>query len=205
MIFERKTGWSILGVAVLLGGLISCSPIYVMKVHYQMPSMEKGPEGKKVFLVFKDERPDRTILTSNAENSVGTLADDFSFSWGYTEKPGVKMGIYGLDEMFKAAFRKRLNNLGVDVVKSKEDSPVELVIALKTFRVDLVGSSWKVTLDYDARLIKGGQVLAKQFVQGQGKRFKWVGRGELDKAVSEIFSDSVNRLNLERLYQLANI
>ena len=205
MIFGCKTHWGILGTVVLLAGLISCSAIYVMKVHYQVPFEEGGFKGKKLFLSLKDERKDKNILTKSAEKEVGSFSESFSFSWGHADKPGVSMGNYNLDGMFKEAFDKRLENLGVDVVEQGGDSQVELVIALKTFRVDLVVSTWKVTLEYEARLVKGGDVLARQFVQGQAERFKWLGRRELDKAVSEIFSDAVNHLDLERLYRLANI
>lgn len=205
MIFGRNIHWGILGIVVLLAGLISCSAIYVMKVHYKMPLEEGKFRGKKLFLSFKDERKDKRILSKSAEKEVGSFSESFSFSWGHADKPGVTMGNYNLEEMFKEAFDKRLENLGVDVVKQRGDSRVELVIALKTFHVDLVVSTWKVTMEYEARLVKGGKVLAKQFVQGQAERFKLLGRRELDKAVSEIYSDAVNRLDLERLYKLANI
>lgn len=205
MIFGRKTHWSIFGVAVIIGSLISCSAIYVMKVHYQVPWKEEGFKGKKVFLSFQDERPDKKILTRTAEKELGSFSESFSFSWGHADQPGVRMGHYDLEGMFKEAFDKRLENLGVDVVKARGDSRVELVIALKTFQVGLAVSTWQVTLEYEARLLKGGEVRAKQFIRGQAERFKWLGRGELDKAVSEIFSDTVNRLDLERLYGLADM
>ena len=205
MVFGRKTHWGIFGVMVILAGLVSCSAIYVMKVHYQVPFEKGGLKGKKVFLSFKDERKNKEILTKSAKKEVGSFSESFSFSWGHADKPGVRMGQYTLGEMFREAFDKRLENLGVDVVEARGDSGVELVIALKTFRVDFAVSNWKVTLEYEARLVKGGDVLAKQQVRGQEERFKWLGRRELDKAVSEIFSDAVNRLDLERLYGLANI
>lgn len=200
-----KKGLGVVLVLALLGSLVSCATIYIMKVHYQVPWEDEGLKGKKVSFSFQDERADRQILTKNARKEIGSFSETFTFSVGHAEEPGNRMGVYDLDGMFNEAFHKRLKNLGIDVVEKREDSEIGLVIALKTFQLDLVISTWKVSLEYEARLVKNGKVLATQSLRGQAERFKWVGRGEADKVVSEIFSDTINRLDLERLFEMANI
>ncbi len=205
MVSRYKQGLGVVLVLALFGSLVTCATIYVMKVHYQVPWEDEGLKGKKVVFSFKDERADKHILTKNAKKEFGSFSESFYLSVGHAEEPGNRMGVYDLGGMFEEAFHKRLENLGIDVVEERRDSEIGLVIALKSFQLDLVISTWKVTLEYEARLVKKGNVLATQSLHGQAERFKWVGRGEADKAVSEIFSDTVNRLDLERLFVMANI
>ena len=205
MVSMHKQGLGIFLVLAMLGSLVTCATIYVMKVHYQVPWEDEGLKGKKVYFSFKDERADKQFLTKNAKKEFRPFSENFSFSVGHAEKPGNRMGVYDLVGMFEEAFHKRLENLGIDVVEERRNSQIELVIALKSFQLDLVISTWKVILEYEARLVKKGDILATQDLRGQAERFKWVGRGEADKAVSEIFSDTVNRLDLERLFTMANI
>jgi hypothetical protein len=200
-----KKGLGILGVLLLAVGLSACAAIYVMKVHYQVPWEDEGLRGKKLYFSFKDERADKEFLTKSAKKEFRSFSDRFSFSTGHADKPGHRMGVYDLAGMFEEAFSRRLENLGVDVVEESGDFLTGLVIALQSFRLDLDLSVWKASIEYEARLVHNGNVLATQDLRGQAERFKWVGRGEADKAVSEIFSDTINRLDLERLYGMANI
>lgn len=200
-----KKGLGIAGVLLLWVGLSTCAAIYVMKVHYQVPWEDEGLRGKKLYLSFKDERTDKQFLSKNAEKEFRSFSDNFSFSTGHADQPGHRMGVYDLAGMFEEAFHRRLENLGVDVVEKSGNSRTGLVIALQSFKLDLDLSVWKASIDYEARLVHDGNVIATQDLRGQAERFKWVGRGEADKAVSEIFSDTVNRLDLERLYGMVDI
>ncbi len=199
-----KKGLGILLVLALLGGLSTCATIYVMKVHYQVPWEDEGLKGKKMFFSFTDERADKQFLTQSARKEFRSFSDHFAFSTGHADEPGNRMGLHDLAGMFEEAFPRRLENLGIDVVADKGVSQTGLVVALKSFQLDLDINTWKASLEYEARLVKGGKVLATQNLRGQAERFKWVGRGEADKAVSEIFSDTVNRLDLERLFAMAH-
>ena len=200
----KKVFIALLALA-LLGGLSTCATIYVMKVHYQVPWEDEGLRGKTVYFSFKDERADKEFLTKSARKEFRSFSDNFSFSTGHADEPGNRMGVYDLAGMFGEAFHKRLENLGMHVVSETGGAQTGLVIALKSFKLDLDISVWKVSLDYEARLVHNGNVLATQNLRGQAERFKWVGRGEADKVVSEIFSDTINRLDLERLFEMADM
>lgn len=205
MLSIYKQGLGVVLALVLVGSLVSCATIYVMKVHYQVPWEDEGLKGKEVTFSFKDERADKQILTKSAKKEFRSFSENFYLSAGHAEEPGNRMGVYDLRGMFEEVFHKRLENLGIKVLEESGGAEIGLVIALKTFQLDLAISTWKVTLEYEARLVKKGNVLATQSLRGQAERFKWVGKGEADKAVSEIFSDTVNRLDLERLFAMANI
>ena len=59
-------------------------------------------------------------------------------------------------------------------------------------------------MEYEARLVKGKEILAKQTISGQVERLKIVGRGQADVAMDELFSDLINRTDVGRLLKKAN-
>jgi hypothetical protein len=75
------------------------------------------------------------------------------------------------------------------------------VIVLKAFSLDLVGREWLARMSYEARLTREGGGVATQFVNGEAKRYKVIGRDSADTLMSEIFTDMVNSLNLARLFE----
>jgi hypothetical protein len=58
-----------------------------------------------------------------------------------------------------------------------------------------------VKMSYEAKLLKEGKVLATRTINGQAERFKLIGRDEADRAVGEIFTDMINRLDVLDLFQ----
>jgi hypothetical protein len=60
-------------------------------------------------------------------------------------------------------------------------------------------------MSYEAKLIKDGTVLAAQIIEGEAERVKVMGRKEADTVTGEIFTDMVNRLDLSRLFQQAQL
>ena len=58
-----------------------------------------------------------------------------------------------------------------------------------------------VKISYEAKLLKEGKVLATRTVSGQAERFKLIGRDEADRAMGEIFSDMINRLDVVGLFK----
>jgi hypothetical protein len=58
---------------------------------------------------------------------------------------------------------------------------------------------------YEARLMKEGELRTKQMKSGEGERLKLLGRKEADTVVGETFTDMVNQLNVERLFQQGGI
>jgi hypothetical protein len=58
---------------------------------------------------------------------------------------------------------------------------------------------------YEARLSKDGKVLARQIVSGEGERMKIMGREQADIILGEVFTDLVNRVDLDRLFREAGL
>ncbi|MCD4716111.1 MAG: hypothetical protein K8R45_05145, partial [Desulfobacterales bacterium] len=76
---------------------------------------------------------------------------------------------------------------------------------LNEFLLDLVDQRWMVKMSYEAKLLKEGKVLATRTVSGQAERFKLIGRDEAGRAVGEIFTDMINRLDVLGFFQSAGL
>jgi hypothetical protein len=83
------------------------------------------------------------------------------------------------------------------------DAPQEdadrLEVAVQTFRIDLKKHKWVADLGYAVSLHKPSGTVLTEKIRGKAERVKLVGKGDIEKVIGEIFSDSVNRLNLKRL------
>ena len=58
---------------------------------------------------------------------------------------------------------------------------------------------------YEARLIQDGDLLAKQMISAEGERLKLIGQTQADELLSEIFTDTLNKLNLDQLFRQAGL
>lgn len=185
--------------------IFSCAPVPYLNVNYTLP-IEKSPlRGKKIRLVIEDSRRDKMILGQGARKEFPGFSGDISFSVAREPGAGFKIGVFRLSSVYKQAFVQRLKRSGIVIVPEKEEQAFELRIVIQTFLLDLVGRKWKARVAYEARLIKDGHVLAKQMISGEAERVKLVGRREADKVMGELFTDTVNQLNLVQLFRQANL
>lgn len=198
----RGYGLCILPLMILL---FSCSPLPHLNVNYRLPQQTDALKGKEVFLAVEDMRTVREILGKGARKEFESFSGNISFSVARGSDSGFKIGVYDLPSLYREAFKKRLENSGVDVVTETREGQVALRIVIQDFNLDLVGRKWKVQMGYEGSLIKDGNVLAKQMISGEAERLKVVGRGQADAVLGEIFTDTMNRLDLNRLFQQAGL
>jgi len=195
----------VLGLSLLLAATFSCAPIPFLKVDYRLPAGGKDWKGTKVFLTLQDDRSNRDLIRSGARSDFKNYSGEISFSLARGTESGFKMGVYEVPALFKQAFKARLEARGLEVVAKRGDAPLEIEISLKEFSLDLVDRKWKARMGYEARLARDGSVLARQMISGEAERLKVVGTGQADEVLSELFTDTVNRLDLARLFQQAGL
>ena len=200
-----KTRLYFMGILFLLAGVVSCASVPELNVNYRLPPRSEELKDKKVFIGFEDERTSKDLIGEGARDEFKNFSGNISFSLARGDGPGFKMGAYDVPSLFKDVFNRRLEHLGVEVVSNREESEIEMVIALERFLLDLVHRNWTVTMSYEARVIKNGKVLASQMISGEAERLRLVGRGDADKVMGEIFTDLVNRLDVARLFQQARL
>jgi len=71
--------------------------------------------------------------------------------------------------------------------------------------LDLVDRKWLFAMSFEARLIKEGRVLSSQTISGNAERLKIYGYGQADEVVTEVFTDTLNQFNPDRLLRLAGM
>lgn len=189
----------------LMTAAFSCATIPSLNLNYRLPLEGGILKGKRVFLNIKDQRSDKGIIGRGAMKEFEGFSGNVSFSLARGAEEGFKMGLYEPPALFLEAFKKRLEAAGVQVLASGEEGEAEMVILLKSFSLDKQGRAWKANTECEIRLEKSGTLLSKQIVSGEGERIKIMGRRQADQVISEIFTDTVNRLDLERLFEQAGL
>ena len=181
--------------------IVSCTKIPYIQVDYRLPPEKGDLQNRKVLLTFQDNRNPKDIVGAGAKSDYENYADNFSYSLARGTEKGFKIGIFDLPDLFMETFENRLEYSGVIVLKESGGEDAELVIVLNEFFLDLVSRKWKFRMAYEARLMKEGKLVTKQIITGNGERLKLYGRKEADAVVGEIYTDMVNRLDLEKMFQ----
>jgi hypothetical protein len=193
------------GILFLLATVVSCATVSDLNVAYRLPPKSDALKGKKVFLGFQDERVSKDILGEGAKKDFKKFSGNISFSLVREQGAGFRIGVYDVPSFFGEVFKRRLENVGLEVLPEKKEGEIELVIVLKDFLLDLISREWVATVGYEAKLVRDEEVLSTHLITGKAERIKWVGRGQADTVMGDIFSDMVNKLDVSRLFQQANL
>jgi hypothetical protein len=177
-----------------------CSPIPHLQLTYRLPPPQKALAGKKVFVAVEDMRTDKNTLGMGARRDLETSTGDISLAIAKGPDPGIIKGIYQPPALMKEALQSRLKYEGVDVV-SEDTASTGIFIVIKSFFLDRKDRKWEANIAYEARLVSEGKVLSKQVVSGEAERFELVGTEQADVVLGELFTDAMNRLDLNKLFQ----
>ena len=183
----------------------ACSSIAYVQLNDRLPAKANVLEGRKVFLAVEDERKTKEFAGRGVKREFDNFSETLSYSVRKGTEPPLKLGLYDAPSLVKEAFRLRIENEGVEIVPEKKASQVELVFVLQEFSLDLIDRTWKVRLGYEARLVKNGAVLSKQFATGEAERLKIIGTEQADVVVGDLFADVMNRLNVAKLFRDAGL
>ena len=186
----------------LLVGIFSSAcvkPSYI-NVNYRLPEKSDLIRGQKVFLKMKDQRSDPVIFGGKAQQEFKDRAGIFSLYLIKGEKDSLRVGPFDLSSLFAEAFKLRMENAGIDVLAEKKEGAPVIEIALQRFFMDLKGRKWEADISYEARLIRNHNVLTTQNISGKAERMKLMGPGAGEKVLGDIFTDIVNKLDLNKLF-----
>jgi len=185
--------------------IVSCVSISELNVSYRLPPSSDVFKGAKIGLKIEDGRSTKEILGEGAKKEIHDFSGNLSFSVARHSEPEFKVGIYKLGPMMKEAFKRRLRNEGLKV-SFKEDFEIpRLLIVLKEFLLDRSGQKWFVRIEYEARLMKEGKLLSSQGIHGGGERYGLIGTGPAETVLGEIFTDAVNKLDINELFRQAGL
>ena len=187
-------------VVLILFTMSACASRSYIKVNYQLPdTMPDKPAVTKIQLKVVDQRNNPDPLSITAREKLR----DFNESYMLIVVPkGEDLpveGVYDLKNLFETVFRKRLDQMGIQVIDSTSLQIPKLEVAVTLFQLDLQDYKWHFKMAYVARLAKDGNVLVKQTVSGQAERFDVPGMDDAGTAVSEVYADLINQLDISAL------
>ena len=199
----RKRWIFVIPALVLAFFASACSPKPFLKVQYQLPSQSNALDVKKIILAVSDMRAKKALLTENARVSLKNFNGTFSLVVLSEDGSGNLVGAYDLVSLLTEVFQQRLKNEGIQTTAVADSALPELKIEIREFQLDYSKRKWITRMNYQASLLNSGRLLSKESVSGEAERLKVLGKSDAEKILSELLTDTVNKLNLARLFQQA--
>ena len=183
----------------------SCAKKSYIDVDYRLPATADSLTGRTVFLETRDLRRETEIFNKRAKKNFEHFTGLFSLSLVMPDDEPKILGAYPLPKLFETALKQRLQKLGVAATASPSPSIPVFQININQFHINLVGQKWMADISYEVSLTQDTQLVAREVVSGSAERLKVMGSGGAEKVIGEIFTDMINRLNIERLFQQAKL
>ena len=183
--------------------LLACASKPFLKVQYQLPSPSTELTGERLNLQISDNRSDTAFLSSNAQKSLKDFNDTYSLVVLQADGSGNLLGAYDLNSLWRELFKQRLQNEGVTVSSSSENTKASLEIQIKAFKLDIVGRKWMLQMSYQAGLSINNTLRARESVNGSAERLKLMGKSDAEKIMGELVTDMVNKLDVAQLFRQA--
>jgi len=189
--------------------LIGCAKPYHFYVKYNPPASSESLKGRIVNLQILDGRDSKNFFSETAGKEFNLWDGEFAM-YNTPKKPKGDIQSYPLIGLIEAAMKKHLESMGITVVIEKvvieklDDTPL-LEVTLNQFFLDLNDRTWVSDFSYEVKLTGDNQKISREKVSGQAERTKIMGRGAGEILVSDIFTESINKLNIEKLFKNASL
>ena len=202
---QYKSNWGTLFVTVIiLLMLTACAKPYHFYVKYNSPESSSVLKGQKVNLQVLDGRDSKIFLSEKASNEFDMWDGSFAL-YDTPKKPKGEIQTYSLTDLIETVMIKRLESMGIVVVKDNPDGATLFEVTLNKLFLDLNDRTWVSDFSYEVKLTQDNQKTGKEKISGQAERTKVVGRGAGEILIGDIFTESINKLNIEKLFKNAGI
>ncbi len=191
-------------ICLVLIMLTACAKPYHFYVKYDVSeSMDQSLE-KKVYLKVIDGRQTKDFLSEAARNEFDLW--DGTFALYYSEKkPKSAVDTYSLTALIQTIMAQRLESKGIMVVDQKSADLPSLEMTLKKLYLELQDRTWVSDISYEVKLSSNNLKTGRETVSGKAERTKVMGRGAGETLVSEILTDTINRLDIDKLFKNAGL
>jgi hypothetical protein len=185
---------------LILFTLSACASRSYMKVNYQLPDkIPVKPAITEIRLNVVDQRNNPNPLSVTAREKLKNFRESYMLIMAPKGKDTPVAGVYDLISLFETVFRKRLDQIGIRVVDSTSSQILKLEMAVTLFQLDLRDYKWHFRMSYAVRLMKNENILVKQAFSGESERVAVPGMDDSGTAVSEIFADVINQMDIADL------
>ena len=202
---QNKTNLvTLFATIIILLMLIACAKPYHFYVKYEPPAPSDSLKGQIVNLQILDGRDSKSFFSERAGKEFNLWDGKFAL-YNTPKKPKGEISSYPLTGLIETAMKKRLEAMGITVVKNNLDDTPLLEVTLNQFFLDLNDRTWESDFSYEVKLTGDNQKTAREKLSGQAERTKIMGRGAGEILVGDIFTESINKLNIEKLFKNAGI
>ena len=185
---------------LILFTLSACASRPFIKVNYQLPDkIPDKPAVTEIRLSVVDQRTNPDPLSITAREKLKDFHESYMLIMAPKGKDTPVAGIYDLKTLFETVFRKRLDQMGIQVVDSTSPKIPTLEVVFTLFQLDLRDHKWHFRMSYAARLVKDGNALVKQTISGESERVDVPGMDDSGTTVSEVYADLINQLDIAAL------
>ena len=195
-----------LAVIICLGLLMltACAKPYHFYVKYDGPGSMGPSLEKKIYLKVIDGRENKNFLSEAARNEFDLW--DGAFALYYSEKkPKSAVDTYTLTALIQTIMTQRLESKGLTVVDQESAALPILEMTLKKLVLALQDRTWVSDISYEVKLSGNNLKTGRETVSGKAERTKVMGRGAGEILVSELLTDTVNRLDIDKLFKNAGL
>ena len=201
---DKSIMGTLLAAVIIMLMLAACAKPYHFYVKYDAPESSVDLKGQAVNLQILDGRDSKNFLTEKAGIEFGLWDGRFAL-YHTPKKPKGYIETYPLAGLIEATMKKRLETMGITVVEGKMDAAPLFELTLNTFFLDLNDRTWVSDFSYEVKLTLDNQKIGREMVSGQAERTKIMGRGAGEILVGDIFTESINKLNIQKLFKNAGI
>jgi len=174
-------------------------------VDYEVPRISDQLVGQKVRIEVKDVRQDVQTFTPAAAEHFQDFQNRYSLTWVSENKSRILAGEKDMQALFLETFKKRLEQMGAEVVYTDREEIPLFQVLINSMKVDLKSRKWLAQASYEASLSVDNQIIAREKVSGQAEKPYIIGRKGADDALSDIFTTIINKVDIVKLFQQAKL
>ncbi len=190
---------------VVLLFIEGCAGRAYLIVDYTVTPRSQYLKGQSVVIEVEDLRKNKAVMEPRALRAFPDFQNRYGLAWIMPNRQRILAGEHDLSDLFKQAFKKRLERLGASVVQDMDPSIPVFKVSMNSVRIKLIGVKWYATVSCTAGLVVNERRVAGETVTGNAERVRVIGRKGADVVLSNIFTDVVNRIDVVKLFQQANL
>ncbi len=183
----------------------ACATTSYIAIDYHLPPQSTILTGRHIYIEVVDARIGQSLLGPTAQDTFKYFTGTFSLTLARENGKGALIGAFDLLPLFRETVTRHLQNMGAQILTTRENNTPYLKIEITSFHLDLMGRKWISNIAYDALLIRDNQILARQSINGQAERAKVIGSAQGQAVIGEIFTDVVNQLDMKDLLLKAKL
>ncbi|MBW1648183.1 MAG: hypothetical protein JRJ72_08735 [Deltaproteobacteria bacterium] len=178
----------------------ACASTDYLPVRYQLPPASASLAGHQVALEVVDQRSPADIFGPTMRQTFRHFTGNFALRVAEGDERGVLLGPVDLTGLFRRALTKRLERSGTQVVDTASMPVPRMRVIINRFKLDHNSTKWTAQIDYRVELTGPGPRRATQNISATEERLRLPGSRDAERVISDVFTVTINRLDLVKLF-----